>query len=200
MPNEQLEERLKEYANAICTNVEDVISVKFRPVMSGAQYTDPFGYQDANAYTYPSEYEAGKKVVELSDPKHTLVKRLAPTIFHPLPRDKPCIWKMDNTQSDVLWIQHETGLEILGDIDAVLSICYTLWQIYTAIRKKIQENKKKSKSDRYYHDIEHYRVEIRMMDKNGKLHQLLVIRLPIDAELSFEILKEEIHVKLKGNG
>ena len=199
MPNEQLEKRLKEYANAIGTNVENVISIKFRPVMPGAQYTDPFGYQDANAYTYVSEYEAGKEVVQLSDPNHTLVEILAPTISHPMPWGKPCIWKMDNTQSDVLWVQHETGLEILGDIITILGNCMTLWQIYTAIRIKIQENKRNSKSDRHYRDIKHYRVEIRKMNKNGKLHQLLVIRLPIDAELSFEILKEKIHVKLKGN-
>ena len=197
IPNEHLEERLEAYARTIGVPIEDVISIKFRPVMSGAQYTDPFGFRDANAYTYDSEYKAGRKILNLSETKNPIVDILASTISHPSPRGESYIWKMDNTQPDVLWIQHETGLEILGDISAVLGICTTLYKIYTEIQKKIQANRKNQDSDRYYRNIEHYRVEIRTY-KNGKLHQSLVIRPSIHTELSIEVFENAIYLELKG--
>jgi hypothetical protein len=66
MTERKLEARLRDYAKAAALDASHVVSLKLRAVMPGAHYTDLFGHQDANAYTYDSEYEAGRAVTVLS--------------------------------------------------------------------------------------------------------------------------------------
>lgn len=80
-------------------------------------------------------------------------------------------------RTPALWIQHETGLEILHVAAAVATLVtapFTLFQAYEAIRCKVKANKESRESDRRYKDANRIRVEFRQFEK-GELRQELVV-------------------------
>ena len=191
--------RLRTYAKQTCNSSECVVSIKFRPVAPGANNTDPFGYNDANAYMYPSEYNAGQETNELSisdAPRDNLVMDISDTVRYPFPWEGTSIWQIGDNQSNVLWIQHETGLEILGAIADILEILGVIAILFERIRNKIKSNKTDSNSDRHNREVNILRIEIRMLE-NGSLKQDLAKRESINICRKPRDIQEAIKKKLR---
>ena len=184
----RLAPRLRAYAGASGVGEAEVVSLKLRPVMPGAQYADPFGHQDANAYMYDSEYRAGRGVCDLR-PLGSPMDGRNLHVGHPLPWSTDAndfVRSLENVRqgtsdgryrAPAVWIQHETGLEILFVLAAVLGLVtapFTLFQAYEAIRSKVSANTKDGESDRHYKDVNRIRVELRQLER-GELRQELVV-------------------------
>ena len=151
--------------------------------MPGAQYTDPFGYQHANAYLYESEYRAGQGACNLVRLDHRIEARNL-HVGHPLPwsSNSHDFVRSVKDASRAVWVQHETGLEILAvaaDLATLVGLALTLFHAYEAIRKKVTDNTKNNKSDRHYKEVSHVRVEYRRF-KGGELQQELVLCQDVD--------------------
>jgi hypothetical protein len=185
--SDKVAERLTAFARLLGVANTEVVSLKFRPVMPGAQYTDPFGKSDANAYLYPSEYAAGKQAVTLVMAPQTLGEAVAKTCDHPTPWSgdyKDFISQLQGTTPPVLWVQHETGLEILAAVASVATIISLAIQIWDVTRKKIEENQQAQESDRYWKQVTEVREEIRYIDRQGQLVQRLVHTQQVTVSIS----------------
>ncbi len=188
-PQEKVAKRLSDYAKHLSISPEAVVSLKFRPVKQGDQYTDSFGFSDANAFMYQSEYEAVKNTMILTAPESKLIKAIDPTIHHPHPWSGQSIWKIND--SDMLWVQHETGLEIIGAIAGLFTILTGIAMIAEGIHCKIKSNKKDEKSDRY-HEARELRIEYRRVGKNDVLEESLVIRESVNRPLQSDDIVNKI--------
>lgn len=175
-----LQKRLISYAGAIGVSAREVSSMKLRPVMAGAQYTDVFGFAHANAYMYESEYQAGQAVCHLS-PAEGSIATADLCVGHPFP------WTQDTAEfirvftgvdPPVTWVQHETGLEILAlatDIATLIAAPVAIFQAFEAIREKVSANARANKTDRYHKEVCKIRIEVRTLDESGNLKQELII-------------------------
>ena len=185
--SEKLTKRITSYAETCGLKSTEVVSLKLRPVQDGAQYADPFGRQDANAYLYASEYSAGKTVADLdSAGDFTNANQFGESVL-----------QFRDSEPAVLWIQHETGLEILGGVAAVVGIVAGLIKIYETIFDKIEQNKKAEGSDRYHKAVREIRVEARKFDTDGNLTQELVYTWKTEIEFDHNELKQKLESELK---
>ena len=199
----RLATRLKKYAAALAVLESEVLSLKLRPVMPGAQYTDPFGHQDANAYLYESEYRAGRATCNLG----TLDPRIDAQdlhVGHPLPwsRDPSEFVRTLDDASSAVWIQHETGLEIvllaLEVAANVATMAAGLATLYEVIRKKVSANAKSNESDRYYKEVTRIRIEVRQMD-GGELKQELIVAQDVHKSFDVDELGKLLSVVFRAN-
>ncbi|HME71943.1 MAG TPA: hypothetical protein VKM54_19035 [Myxococcota bacterium] len=191
---EKLAERLWVFAEQLGITVTEVVSLKFRPVMPGAKYIDPFGKPDANAYLYGSEYSAGKRAVTLTVPTQPLGQEIAGTCVHPFPWSsdyQDFIRQFQNTDPPILWVQHETGLEILAAVASVASIIGVALQIWEIMRKEIANNKQVANSDRYYRQVTEVRAEIRYIDHTDRLAQRLIFKQEVTDPISPAMARSE---------
>ncbi len=194
-------ERIVTYAEAVNSSPTAVISLKLRPVQGGAQYTDPFGRQDANGYLYPSEYAAAMTVADVGPVPETLthIAMVGRSIRHPSPWSgdpNDFIFAFRGTEPPALWIQHETGLEILGAVAAIVGIITGSIKIWEKIRDKILANTQTDDTDRYYKEITEIRVELRHVDSARNLEQELIyterIQTPIDQNPLVQKLQDQL--------
>ena len=196
--SESLIERIVTYAEAVKSVPTGVISLKLRPVSAGAQYTDPFGRHDANGYLYPSEYAAAMAVADVGPVPSTLthIGMIGRSIRHPSPWSgdpSEFIFCFRGTEPPALWIQHETGLEIIGAIGAVIGIITGTITIWEKFRKTVLSNTQTDDTDRHHKQITEIRVEMRHVDSSGRLQQELIyverIEKPIDQNALSQKLK-----------
>ncbi len=184
---EKLAERLSVFAEQLGITATQVVSLKFRPVMPGTKYIDPFGKSDANAYLYTSEYAAGEKAATLTVPAQPLGQAIARTCIDPLTWSndyQDFISQFQNTEPPVLWVQHETGLEILTAVSSVASIIGVAIQIWEIMRKEIAKNKQVPASDRYNRQVTEVRAEIRYIDHTNRLDQRLIFTQEVTVPIS----------------
>ena len=156
---------------------EAVVSVKLRPVVSAASYTDVFGFKHANAYVYDSEYQAGQSVCNLRNAQIPIAEANL-YIGHPLPwsRDRSKFVRLlADVEPPAIWIQHETGPEILADIAALITVASAICKAFEAIRKKIRVNVKTKETDRHHKQVDQIRIESRQLNSGGKLIQHLIV-------------------------
>ena len=184
---EKLAERLSVFAEQFGVPVTEVVSLKFRPVMPGAKYIDPFGKSDANAYLYGSEYSAGKRAVKLTVPTQPLGQEIARTCVHPFPWSsdyQDFISQFQNTDPPILWVQHETGLEILAAVASVATIIGVALQVWEIMREQIANNKQVPNSDLHSRQVTEVRAEIRYIDHKDRLAQRLIFKQKVTDPIS----------------
>ena len=185
----RLENRLISYAQAIGMGRTEVLSMKLRPVMPGAQYTDVFGFAHANAYLYESEYQAGQAVCNLC-PAVGEIARVAQHVEHPSPYTGDTtrfILVFSDVNPPTAWVQHETGLEILAaaaHIATLIAVPISIFRIFEAIRKKVNANVRAEETDRFRKNVCKIRLEVRTLDGSGKLTQKLVLSLDTDQQFN----------------
>ena len=175
-----------------------MVSIKFRPTKPGAVYQDEFNFKFADAYMYASEYAAAAKGVVLRD---------APSELKAVGAGSKVMAMNVGTERHVLWIQHETGLEILADYEFLLSLIQTILALYEIIRNEININKSKKRSDqetdRLYGPVDMLRVEKRDFCSEGNLRSETVVSISIHkgaAELRQLLLAALSPVKLSQKG
>jgi hypothetical protein len=181
-----LETRLTHVASLAAVPVTDVVSIKLRPTEPGAQYTDPFGLSEANAYFYESEYQV-------------LRSHLAGLGFT---NTKDGSWRTTRSLKPLLYFEHETGPDFVGTSADVLAIITGLLTIWEFVRVRIAANKT-SKSDRYYKDVNELRVEIRRTT-NGKevFHELAYrgsVLLPMPVKSLETAIRKILKTPFKAN-
>ncbi|MEK7855393.1 MAG: hypothetical protein AAB288_04835, partial [Acidobacteriota bacterium] len=106
-----------------------------------------------------------------------------------------------DSPTEAVWIQHETGLEFLVELDTlelstvadVLGIFSFLYLVYEHIRERIVANNEENQKGvvnppKRYKVAERIRIEIRREDSEGKLSQ----KLAYDREISEEIKPDTI--------
>jgi hypothetical protein len=198
--NQRLVERIKAYAFRLQVQSSAVVSLKLRPV-EPCDHSDLFGEEASNAYMYESEYEAGRSVANLVTPFGMTTSEIGTKVHHPnIASDAGTyIRTFRNTRPQVLWIEHETGLEILGVIGTVIGIVSGGITIWNAIRNKIANNKA-GRSDRYYTDVSEIRFESRRVSDDGELVQTLVYRVPLSESIDPELLHKNLVKCLQATG
>jgi hypothetical protein len=193
----EIKDRLNAIAGILKIDTTELVSVKFNPLMPSENAT-PFG-KFSTAYQYPSEYAAGLEKIKVEIPDDSSLKKIYRTVRHPMPWGEPdktiYIIKDTNTQT-VFWIQHETGLEIIGAVKSIVDIVKTLIDIIKAMRKKAKENKQAESSDRYWKQITKSAITTRKFDSNGNLRETIVEETEITNE-SFGLTQEEFSKKLQ---
>ena len=173
---ERLEARLRAYAGTINVNEIEVFSLKLRPVMPGV-HPHESEFQHCNAYMYSSEYQVGKSACNLG----AIASPIAATNLyirypHPWSSNKnDFVLCFKDVDPPAVWVQHETGLEILCTASTIATLILTIFQIYEKIRKKVSANAKAKKTDRYHKRVHQIRVEVRKFDKHGNLQQELIV-------------------------
>ncbi len=200
--SDKLIERIVKYAEATESKSSDIVSLKLRPVQGGAQYTDPFGRQDSNGYLYTSEYSAGKDVANIKEVPETLthIGMIGRSVGHPSPwssEPKDFIFSFTDTNPPTLWIQHETGLEILGAVSAIIGIITGTITIWEKIRGKVFDNTKSSDTDRYWKEIKEIRVELRQVNEAHQLNQELIYSERIEKQIETNELLRMLSERLK---
>lgn len=152
-----------------------MISVKLRPVKLGAPHSDVFGYKHANAYMYGSEYQAGQNVCGLQEIEGPIITGANQHIRYPVPSTDDAskyVRSLVGVEPPAIWIQHETGLEILwiaADIATLITAAGMVFKAFEAIRKKISENASAKETDRYWKRVEKLRTESRRLDSQGNV-------------------------------
>ena len=95
------------------------------------------------------------------------------------------IWKVSADTPSVLWIEHETGPEILGTVADLCGIASAVAWLWTNLGTKIGDNVRKKKrgkdTDRYYGDVLGIRAEARRSDPGGQLTHVFIVMLPVNA-------------------
>lgn len=174
LTNPAIEQRIEKYARAIKTTRERVVSIKFRPTMPGTVYEDESNRQFTDAYMYASEYEAAAREVTLRD---------TPLDLKAVDGGSEIMAVDVGNQRPVLWLPHETGLEVLADHEFLFPLIRTILELYKAIRDEIRTNKTKKESgqeaDRYYGSVDALRLEKRYFDKEGNLRSETIVSIPI---------------------
>jgi hypothetical protein len=189
--------RLKAIATILQVDKSNLISIKFYPLMPSEDETI-FG-KYSTAYQYLSEYNAGLEQVKVVKPDNNELNQIGREVSHPMPygeNEKVVFVIKDKNLNDVYWIQHETGLEIVGSINDILEIALGIIGIYKAIRNKIKENKNNKNSDRYYAQVSKTVITKRSFHKNGNLKEEIIEESEIINE-SFGLSKEEFIQRLK---
>ena len=83
------------------------------------------------------------------------------------------MWLFDLPNSKTVWIQHETGLEILTIAAEIARVARLLYKVYEAIRKRVRKNTESENTDRHCKRVDKIRVEVRRLDASGNLEQQL---------------------------
>ena len=173
----QIKERLESAAHLIGVGVGDMISIKITPLQpiqpqdGHAAHLYQFdGQYFDNAYQYHSEYEAGKKLLNLNLPVKGQVLKISSLVRHPHPWDDfECLRIIkENNKNDVFWIQHETGLEIVGFVKDIVEIAKNLIDVFKGIKEQIKKNKTDNNSDRYYKQVTKTIITTRRYDPHTR--------------------------------
>jgi hypothetical protein len=186
--------RLRAFADSAGQPVDQICSLKFRPLMEG-KYPDQFDRLESSAYMYGSEYEIVRSLCQPSVLSPALAASIARHTTHPSP------WSSDSSEfvwgfgsqhgrSSVIGVQHETGWEIIGHVADILGIAAFLWQVWEATRKKVDENAGSSSSDRRWKQVTNIRIEQRFT-LDG---QLLEERIEVEQAVTVPIQARRLNL------
>jgi hypothetical protein len=163
----EVQNRIEVFAHHAGSAPAEVASLKLRPIQFSPAIDDKLAYESQD-YTTPLVYAdvgAECKVTPVSD---ELASRLN--------RQYKAYW-IDLAGHRLLWIENETGLEIIGAIAALCTIGVTIYQVFNIVRNRLKE---KTQADgpnppppSAYTPTTKIRtqVEMRFLDSNGILRE-----------------------------
>lgn len=191
----EISNRLEAISDILKINISNIVSVKLNPLQPSEQETI-FG-KFSNAYQYSSEYSAGLDKINIQTPNNFTLKRIFPTVRHPICGDaKKVVYIIKYTNSkDIFWIQHETGLEIIGAVNDIIEIAKILIEIFNKIIKKMKSNSLDNNSDRYHKKISRIVTTTRKYYINGQISETIIEETEIINE-TFGLTPKEFEKKL----
>src|SRR5262245_1862223 len=114
--------RIRDVHSSTGIPVSDVVSLKFRPTNQNLSGPDKSTFLPASLYGQPSQLE---------DIEEALMDKIGPQTPAPM---KAIKWYGPNR--DVLWVPHETGLEIVGAVTGLIGAAASIIAIYEFFRRE----------------------------------------------------------------
>ncbi len=196
--NEAIQRRLEWFAQRQGKAVSQVLSLKFRPLKKPSP--NPTGYM------YPGEY--GFALTALPDAVNLSELNTGLQFGDGWPiGEKPV--KIIPSYQNAIWLQHETGLELLLSFEFIESVkkVYDLGKSFVEVTGnptllvdllglavginsgKVSATKAGNqplKNDRYegHRDVQEIVVERRCFRADGTLSEIIIVKVPLGAELS----------------
>jgi hypothetical protein len=162
---DDISNRIKIVATELGVDVEDIASLKLIFLMPDNIKTK-FGYF-THAFQSVSEFEAGIMCVNSRNANKIMRQKLFPTIRFPIGERDKVIQKINQKNvKDIFWIQHETGLELIGTFLDILLIRTSIIDIYNLIRIQIIKNITNDYSDRTHKSVTKILIVYRHCKKN----------------------------------
>jgi hypothetical protein len=160
--------RIQDFGAEVGISVGDILSVKFRPTNQDLPDEDKTTLLPAELYGEPPG---------LSDIEDSLMDKIGPDTSAPM---KAIKWYGPSRK--LLWIPHETGLEVLGATATVIGAVAGLIKIYEFFRAAWKNYNQRVTNLPARQVVTHMTVETRWFNDNGTLVEKVVLTKNIQQE------------------